>query len=84
MKKTQRMQKKFPNRFGRFTYQDVPDAVYPFGITMAQECGYPYQMATREKALCDKLYAMPPASSLRNLEQKLIDALRKLSMRTLT
>ena len=33
-------------------------------------------MATREKALCDKLYTMPPVSSLRDLELMLFEDLR--------
>lgn len=64
------------NHFGRFTYRDVPSEVYPFGIVIREENGYVYQMATPEKALCDKLYTMPPVTSQREIERMLFEDLR--------
>ena len=64
------------NRFGRFTYRDVPSGVYPFGIVIKEENGYVYQMATPEKALCDKLYTMPPVTSQKEIEKMLFEDLR--------
>ena len=64
------------NRFGRFTYRDVPSEVYPFGIVIREENGYVYQMATPEKALCDKLYTMPPVTSQKEIERMLFEDLR--------
>lgn len=64
------------NRFGRFTYRDVPSEVYPFGIVIKEENGYVYQLATPEKALCDKLYTMPPVTSQREIERMLFEDLR--------
>ena len=64
------------NRFGRFTYRDVPSGVYPFGIVIREENGYVYQMATPEKALCDKLYTMPPVTSQKEIERMLFEDLR--------
>ena len=71
-----RKKKEYNNIFGRFTYRDVPEDVYPYGIVILEENGYPYQMATREKALCDKLYTMPPVSGIRDPELMLFDDLR--------
>ena len=64
------------NHFGRFTYRDVPSEAYPFGIVFKEENGYIYQMATPEKALCDKLYTMPPVTSQKEIERMLFEDLR--------
>ncbi len=64
------------NHFGRFTYRDVPSEAYPFGIVIKEENGYVYQMATPEKALCDKLYTMPPVMSQKEIERMLFADLR--------
>ncbi len=68
--------KKLSNHFGRFTYRDVPSGVYPFGIVIREENGYIYQIASPEKALCDKLYTMPPVTSRRDIEKMLFEDLR--------
>ena len=68
--------KEYTNAFGRFTYRDVPADAYPFGITVKEENGYIWQIATPEKALCDKLYIMPPVTSQRDIEKMLFDDLR--------
>lgn len=64
------------NHFGRFTYRDVPPEAYPFGVSIKEENGYIYQMATQEKALCDKLYTMPPVTSQKEIERMLFEDLR--------
>ena len=64
------------NHYGRFTYRDIPADAYPFGIIIKEENGYIYQMASPEKALCDKLYAMPPMTSQKELERMLFENLR--------
>lgn len=64
------------NHFGCFTYRDVPSEAYPFGIIIKEENGYVYQMATPEKALCDKLYTMPPVTSQKEIERMLFEDLR--------
>lgn len=68
--------KKVENHFGHFAYRDVPPEAYPFGIVVKEENGYVYQMACPEKALCDKLYTMPPVNSQREIEQMLFEDLR--------
>lgn len=68
--------KKYRNHFGVFTYRDVPAAAYPFEIALYEESGYSWQIATPEKALCDKLYSMPPVRNAGDLDAMLFDDLR--------
>lgn len=71
-----RKAKQFDNAFGLFTYRDVPAAVYPLGVELREENEYSYQIATPEKALCDKLYAISPVGSVKALRALLFDDLR--------
>ena len=50
--------KRYENAFGTFLYRDVPAAVYPLGEEIKVERGYSYQIASPEKALCDKSYSL--------------------------
>ncbi len=68
--------KEYENHFGRFSYRDVPTEAYPFGIVIREENGYVYPIASPEKALCDKLYTMPPVTSQRDMEHMLFEDLR--------
>ena len=72
-KKKKRM---YDTRFGNFIYRDVPAKVYPLGITLETEGDYTFQIATKEKALCDKLYSMKVASNQKELRAMLVDDLR--------
>lgn len=62
--------------FGVFTYRDVPTAVYHSGVEIREENGYSYQIATPEKALCDKLYTISPVGSVKAMRALLFDDLR--------
>ena len=68
--------KEYRNHFGCFSYHDIPFEAYPFGISVREENGYLYQIAVPEKALCDKLYIMPPVTSQKGIEKMLFDDLR--------
>lgn len=68
--------KQYDNAFGVFTYRDVPAAVYHFGVEIREENGYSYQIATPEKALCDKLYTISPVGSVKAMRVLLFDDLR--------
>ena len=68
--------KRYENAFGTFLYRDVPVAVYPLGVEIKVEGGYSYQIASPEKALCDKLYSLSPVYSVRALKELLFDDLR--------
>lgn len=68
--------KMYENQFGVFLYRDVPSNVYPLGINLIEENGYIYQIATPEKALCDKLYTLNPIKNMSELENVLYNDLR--------
>ena len=50
--------------------------MFPYGIRLVTEGEYSFQIATREKALCDKLYVMKPTKNITEMEELLIDNLR--------
>ncbi len=54
----------------------MPQEAYPYGIRIVQEKAYVFQIAAPEKALCDKLYTMPPVMSQREIQRMLFDDLR--------
>lgn len=62
--------------FGVFTYRDVPKLAYPVEIILHEVNNYTYQIASPEKALCDKLYTLKPLENYNNLEVMLFDDLR--------
>ena len=68
--------KQYDNAFGVFTYRDVPAAVYNLGVEIREKNGYSYQIATPEKALCDKLYTISPVGSIKAMRVLLFDDLR--------
>ncbi len=68
--------KVYENHFGTFIYKDVPEAVYSLGVLIKEEGDYSYLIATPEKALCDKLYSLPPVSTIKGLRSLLFEDLR--------
>lgn len=70
-----RKTKTYQNHFGTFTYRDVPANAYHAGVSLHCDKNYSYQIATPEKALCDKLYALSPVKNLRGLKVLLFDYL---------
>lgn len=68
--------KKYETPFGTFLYRDVPSAAFPLGLTLAREGNYFYRIAEPEKALCDKLYTMPPVENANELFTLLTEDLR--------
>lgn len=68
--------KKFNTAFGVFTYRDVPLLAYPEEIIINKKNDYYYQIASPEKALCDKLYTLKPLKNYFNLETMLFKDLR--------
>lgn len=71
-----RRRKEFRNMFGVYTYQDVPKDAYPYGIASKIDGDYSYQIATKEKALCDKLYSISPVRNIKELRYLIFDDLR--------
>ena len=68
--------KKYVTPFGTFTYRDIPSEAYPLGIQLVKEGSYAYQIATPEKALCDKLYSVSPIRNKKELRSLLFEDLR--------
>ena len=74
---TEKKKKKlFENYFGVFSYRDIPVDAYPFGINIINEGNYSFMIASREKALCDKLYELKPIHNLKELEYLLFIDMR--------
>ncbi len=68
--------KQYSTRFGLFTYKDIPELAYPEEIILKTDGTYSYQIASPEKALCDKLYTLSPLVNYENLENMLFNDLR--------
>lgn len=75
---TTRRAKTYDTPLGRFSYERLALRVYPLGIVSTRnEAGHYYLMASREKALCDKLIQTPnlaltsPSALLSYLNQDL-------------
>lgn len=68
--------KRHENSFGLYTYRDVPNAAYNLGVYIVEEDGYSYQIASAEKAVCDKLYTLQPVKNKRELNMLLFSDLR--------
>ena len=68
--------KLYTNHFGTYTFRDVPSAAYPYGLKYKQEGEYAYIIASPEKAICDRLYLVPPVNNYRQLEELLFEDLR--------
>lgn len=62
--------------FSSFIYMDVPEEAFPYGIDMVLENEYCFKIATKEKALCDKLYSLKPVSNVKELYHLLVNELR--------
>jgi hypothetical protein len=67
--------KKYETPLGLFTFQDVLKDVFRHCLELREESNG-YLFATAEKALCDTLYKIQPAGSLKNLENLLFNDLR--------
>ena len=73
----EKRRKKFHSTsFGNFYYRDVPYAVFPLEIRILQEDGYYFNIASPEKALCDKVYSVSPVHSLKGIAELLDGDLR--------
>ena len=71
-----RKSKKYNTPFGTYTYRDIPALAYSEEILLKEEGEYSYQIATKEKAICDKLYTLRPLNNYTNLEIMLFNDLR--------
>lgn len=61
----------------RFEYNSIPDEAFSEGITfLKNDRGIRYKIATKEKAICDKLYLLPSIRSIKDLKEILYKDLR--------
>ena len=68
--------KMYQTAFGNFTYRDVPKSAYPHEILIKNEKDYFFQIASPEKALCDQLYTISPAGTIKEINKLLWEDLR--------
>ncbi len=68
--------KAFETDICNYYYTDVPTKVFPIGIECKRIYDYAYHIATIEKALCDKLYKIPPVTNRNEFEELLFDDIR--------
>jgi len=71
-----RKTKTYKNKFGYFVYRDVPKEAYSLGIKVIMDGNYSYQIATPEKAICDKLYTLSPIKNVKELKEIVFEYLR--------
>lgn len=71
-----RKKKIFNTEFGIYAYYDIPKEVFTYGVELVDNNKYKYFIATKEKALCDKLYATSPLRTVNNLKEYLFNNLR--------
>jgi hypothetical protein len=63
----------FRTPLGEYSYQYLPVAVYPYGLTQDVEDGAGYLIATPEKALCDSVYKVSGVQSRLEIMNLLIE-----------
>lgn len=68
--------KVFYTCLGEYSYQYLPQNVYPYGIMRETEDGLGFLIASAEKALCDSIYKIPSVTSVDDMNTLLIDDLR--------
>ena len=71
-----RRTKEYSTAFGTFTYQDVPEKAFPYGLRYIDTDRGGYWIAGPEKALCDKVYALHPVHSVKSMRTLLFEDLR--------
>ncbi len=68
--------KHFDTPFGKYSFHYLPDAVFPLALKPAEEAGYGFRLATKEKALCDTLYKIRGIKGEKAIEELLFEDLR--------
>ena len=53
---TTKRSKRFKTDFGNFEYKHIKKELYPIGLKIYDAKDYTFLIATKEKALCDKIY----------------------------
>ena len=68
--------KVYDTPFGTLIYRDVPERVFPLYVNIIEENGYTFHLATKEKALSDKLYILNPVKNIEQMKMLLLFDLR--------
>lgn len=71
-----RKKKAFNTDFGLYMYRDVPKKVFSQAVNIVSQAGYTYKIATKEKALCDKLYSFSKINNMKEMREVLFEDLR--------
>ena len=71
-----RRQKVYKTPIGFFFYRDIPEAAFPWEITLCTEFEEHFLLASAEKALCDQLYTLKPIKNQKDLEYMLFEDMR--------
>lgn len=66
----------FQNKFGFYTYRDIPVEVFPYYYTREFSKDRPFFIATKEKALCDMLTTISPIRGIHDFEEYLFEGMR--------
>jgi predicted transcriptional regulator of viral defense system len=61
---------------GNFQYLYIPERVFPYGISVLEENGSRYLMASPEKALCDLIYRIKDIVTVQEMDTLLTEDLR--------
>ncbi len=65
--------KHYRTPLGEYRYLYVPTAAYPYGLDLAEEGGFQYIIASREKALCDSVYKAGKTETGEDIRELLLD-----------
>jgi len=68
--------KEFTNYFGRYTYKDIPEKAFSYGINIETVEGYNFSIACPEKAICDILYQAKPMHNREELKTFIFENMR--------
>jgi len=71
-----RKTKTYSTPFGTYIYKDIPKSAFPMDVKAVEENHYVYFIASKEKAICDKLYSIKSVYSLKGINELLFDNLR--------
>ena len=68
--------KTFNNKYGQYDYRDVPKEVYTYEVKIIDSGNYTFKIASKEKALLDKMYDINIIKNLDEMEHLVLNELR--------
>jgi len=73
---TPKRSKKFSTPLGSFSYEHIPIEAYPLGITLEKRAGIGILIASKEKALCDRIALASNIRTMGEIEEYIFENLR--------